>query len=152
MRYHPYGNIDPYRSPTAADKVLIEFWAIATALKIKAALVYGTCLGFVRGDGYIIGDNDIDVAILGDRIGELTVELEKGGFVKKRQHKRNWHFMKYGILLDIYFGNRTPGFLASFDTVEYKGQTYNVPHPIGKYLEMRYGDWKTKKPRKEWKG
>ena len=152
MRYHPYGNIDPFRAPEAADKVLTEYWDIAESMKIKTFLYYGTCLGIVRDGGYIIGDNDIDVGILGDRIGELATMLIKSGFEKKRQHKRNWHFFKYDILLDIYFGIRNLRFLQPLGEVTYKGRVYTVPHPVGGYLEGLYGDWKIKNPRREWKG
>lgn len=152
MRYHPYGNIDPYRSPEDADKILVEYWDIAASLKIETFLFFGTCLGIVRDNGYIIGDNDIDVGILGNRIGDLSTQLVKSGFEKKRQHKRNWHFLKYNILLDVYFGFRNLRFLQPLGEVSYKGRVYNVPHPVEEYLTDRYGDWKTKNPRREWKG
>lgn len=151
MKYHPYGNIDPFKNLEVADKVLNEYWDIADALKIETFLWHGTCLGFVRDGGYIIADNDIDVGILGN-IEELTVGLVKAGFEKKRTCKRSVHFLKYGILLDVYWRFRHHKYFQSFSKVRYKGRVYNIPHPVEKYFEARYGDWKTKKYRKVWEG
>lgn len=150
MKKHPYKNIDPFKIPKVADKLLNEYWDIAESLKIKTFLYYGTCLGFVRGDGYIINDNDIDVGILGD-IEKLSAELIKNGFKGVAKLRGKWHFLKYGILLDIWFRHDLK-YLQSFDQVMHGGRAYNVPHPVEEYLEARYGDWKIKKYRKLWEG
>lgn len=149
MRHHPYREIDPFKIPEVADKLLNEYWDIAESLKIKTFLHYGTCLGFVRDGGYIIGDNDIDIGILA-RIEELAAKLVENGFVKRRSIQRSWHFLKYGVLLDIYFNFPNRKYFQSFDKVTYKGRAYNIPHPVEEYLKARYGDWKTKKHRKVW--
>jgi len=151
MKFHPYGNIDPFKVPELADKLLNEYWDIAERLKIKTFLYTGTCLGFVRGDNYIIGDNDIDVGIL-NGLTKLTLELVRNGFIFRRGYGKNRHFLKYNILLDLWFGFYDMKFLQSFDTIIYKDRTYNVPHPVEKYLEERYGDWKVKKYRNVWEG
>lgn len=151
MKWHPYGNIDPCKIPDIANKLLNEYWDIAERLKIKTFLLYGSCLGFVRDGGYIDGDNDIDVGILGG-LDKLTEELITAGYTPKRIYGNNCHFLKYGILLDIWFKFGDMNFLQSFDKVNYKNRDYNVPHPVGKYLSSRYGDWKTKKLRKVWEG
>jgi len=147
MEYYPYGNIDPFKMPENADKILNEYWDITEGLKIKSFLHYGTCLGFVRDGGYIECDNDIDVGILGE-IEELAIKLTENGFVKKRiWPDRNYHFLKYEILLDVYFEFPDRRFFQSFDKVTYKDRTYNVPHPVEEYLKARYGDWKIEKHR-----
>ncbi|GAF83446.1 unnamed protein product, partial [marine sediment metagenome] len=64
-KWHPYGNIDPFKIPEMADKLLNEYWDIAESLGIQSFLCFGTCLGFVRDGGHMIGDNDIDIGILG---------------------------------------------------------------------------------------
>ncbi len=154
MIYHPYGNTDPFKVPEFADNLLNEYWDIAEALKIETCLIYGTCLGFVRGDGWIIGDNDIDVFILGD-IFKLTSELVKNGFsCRVTGHEPpNAHFLKYNILFDIFFDHPPfEEFLKSFDEIEYKGRIYNVPHPVEEYLVRAYGDWKTPALREVWNG
>jgi len=150
-KYHPYGNIDPFKVPDIADKLLNEYWDIAANLNIQTFLYYGTCLGFVREGGYMEGDNDIDVGILGG-LEELTAELIKNGFINRRTYGKNRHFLKYGILLDIYFEFSDRNFLQSFDKVNYKNRDYNVPHPIEEYLKARYGDWKVVRHRKVWEG
>lgn len=146
MGKHPYNNIDPFKIPKLADKLLNEYWDIAESSKIKTFLYFGTCLGFVRGDGYIINDNDIDVGILGS-IQNLTVELVKNGFRKVANLRGKWHFLKYGILLDVWFRPDLK-YLQSFDKVTHEGRVYNVPHPVEEYLKARYGDWKVRKYRK----
>ena len=55
MKYHPYGNIDPFIVPEAADKVLNEYFDVAEGLGVKTFLYYGSVLGFVRDGGYIPG-------------------------------------------------------------------------------------------------
>jgi len=150
-KWHPYGNIDPFKIPETADKLLNEYWGIATSLNIQTFLSYGTCLGFVREGGYMEGDNDIDVGILGG-LEKLTVRLVKNGFKNRRTYGNNRHFLKYGILLDIYFHFSEPKFFKSFDKIAYKGRDYNVPHPVEDYLKARYGDWKVVKHRKVWEG
>lgn len=144
MKSHPYRQIDPFKIPEVADKLLNDYWDIAEGLKINSFLHYGTCLGFVRGDGYIIGDNDIDVGIL-EGIKELAAKLIENGFVKKRSTQRSWHFLKYNMLLDIHFNLGEGKYFRSFDKVTYKGRAYNVPYPIGEFLKAKYGNWKTKK-------
>ena len=145
-KHHPYANIDPCKIPDVADKILNEFWDIAESLGIQAFLCFGTCLGFVRGEGWIINDNDIDVGILGG-LEDLTAGLVKGSFIHRRSYGKNRHFLKGGILLDVWFGFHCTKFLQSFERISYKGREYDVPHPVEGYLEARYRDWKTIKHR-----
>lgn len=151
MRWHPYKNIDPFLMPEIADKLLNQYWGIAESLKIKTFLLEGTCLGFVRDGGYIIGDNDIDVGIL-NGLEELSKELVKNGFISKQSSQKSQHFVKDDILLDIWSGFNNQKFLQSFDKVTYNGREYDVPHPVEEYLKSFYGDWKIKKHRKIYKG
>jgi len=149
--WHPYNNIDPIKAQDIADKLLNEYWDIAESLNIMTVLWEGTCLGFVRDGGYIINDNDIDVGIL-ESIEELTEALEANGFVRKKKYRKNWHFLKYGMLLDVCFDLFNNRFLQSFGSAVYKGRVYSTPHPVEEYLKDRYGNWKIKKLRKEWEG
>lgn len=154
MKYHPYGNTDPFKLSKLADDLLSEYWDIAESVGIKTFLLYGTCLGFVRDGGYIEGDNDIDVGIIGEK-DELIAKLIKGGFIDKGIWTVNAHFLKYNILLDVFFEptyNISGSFFESFDEVKHSGRTYSVPHPIEKYLENRYGDWRAPNLREVWEG
>ena len=146
--YYLYGNINPCRILKAADKLLNEYCDIAESLKIDTFLCFGTCLGFIRDGGYIVNDNDIDVGIMMG-IKDLMAELIKNGFVIKRRGRWRWHFLKYGILLDVYSNapRSVRKYFQSFDKVVYEGRAYNVPHPVEEYLKAIYGDWKTKKYR-----
>jgi len=144
MKYHPYGNVDPFNIPDAADRLLNEYFNISERLKIDTFLLYGTCLGFVRDGGYIPGDNDIDVGVL-DHFWPLADELVKNGFWPVVTVEKNSHFLKYGILLDIYFKFPSLKYLGSFDHVIYKTRSYNVPRPVDEYLKSLYGDWRTVK-------
>lgn len=150
MKHHPYGNVDPFANPESADKLLTEYFAIAERLNIQTFLYYGTVLGFVRDGGYIEADNDIDVGILSG-LPELTAALVNSGFIHVVTVEKNSHFLKYGILLDIYFIFSSHSFLQSFDQVVYKGRSYNVPHPVHEYLKSRYGDWRIVKHREVYK-
>ena len=60
----------------------------------------------------------------------------------------NHRFCRDNTWLDIFKGNYREGFLPfveTFDTVVYNNRTYNLPHPIEKYLEYKYGDWRAPK-------
>lgn len=154
-QYHPYGNIDPFKIPETADKLLNEYLKIVYDLGIQTFLLFGTCLGFIRDGGYIEGDNDIDVGILGN-FEKLKIELVKNGFIWKKTWKTNTHFLKYGILLDVFssFHDKrlfpSQKFFQSFDKITYKNKEYNVPHPVEGYLKKTYDDWRTIKHRKVW--
>lgn len=147
-RWHPYGNINPCDSVKIADRVLNEYFDTAIDLNIKAFLVYGTCLGFVRDGGYIQDDNDLDVGMLGD-FDKLKKELIKRGFSHKRDYNHNSHFLKDGILLDVHFDfyKAFRKYLHRFETIAYKGNRFKVPFPITIYLEDLYDDWRKRKPK-----
>lgn len=147
MKWHPYGNIDPFEIPDAADRLLNEFFNISERLNIDTFLLYGTCLGFVRDGGYIPGDNDIDVGVL-DGFWPLADELVKNGFWPVVTVRENSHFLKYGILLDIYFKFPSLRYLGSFDSVIYNTRSYPVPCPVDEYLKSLYGNWMIKKLKK----
>lgn len=155
-QYHPYGNIDPFKIPEVADKVLDEYMGIAEDLGIQTFLLFGVVLGLIRdGTPYIEGDNDIDVGILGN-FEKLKIELIKNGFIWKHAWKTNTHFLKYNILFDVFssFHDKrlfqSPKFFQSFDKITYKNKEYNVPHPVEEYLKETYNDWRTIRHRKVW--
>lgn len=150
-KWHPYGNVDPFILPNAADRVLNEYWDISERLKINSFLLYGTCLGFVRNGGYIDGDNDIDIGIL-EGFSYLAAALIRNGFLPAVTVRDNGHFLKYGILLDIWFSFPTVKYFQSFDNITYKNRVYNVPHPVEEFLAFSYGDWKTPSRTQPFKG
>ncbi len=146
MKKHPYGTIDPFSRVDIADNIMDEIFQIAGQLKMKAFLVFGLCLGFIREGGYIEGDNDLDIGVAcnGEEKDRMIDSLKKKGFNQGRSYRHhNTHFHKNKILVDIYF-LESKGFYSSFDSVEYKGKTYPVPSPVKEYLSTCYTNWKIK--------
>ena len=146
MKKHPYGTIDPFLQIDVADNILDEVFQITGQLKIKAFLMIGLCLGFVRDGGYIEGDNDLDIGVICNREEKdrLINLLKENSFNQgKSYHHHNTHFHKNKTLVDIYF-LEARGFYSNFDSVEYKGKSYPVPSPIEKYLSACYSNWKIK--------
>ena len=142
----------PFEVKERADKVLEEWDDICRELKITHFLMEGTCLGMVRDNGYIEGDNDIDVGVLCTygKLKRLTKKLSEHGFEVGRKLKETQHFHKYGVLLDVRFSfGSHKRFLVPFDKTYHNSRLYNVPHPVEEYLKARYGNWRT--PKKELK-
>ena len=153
----------PSQDIEKSDEMLETWDNICNELNIPHMLIYGTCLGFYRDGGFIKGDNDIDVRVLCNREkwDELTRKLDEKG-IKKTNPPKGFAFRKYGLLMCIERSEKVgivvfengweymlPPLYHEFDTVEYKGRKYNVPHPIEKYLEIRYGkDWRV--PNLKW--
>ena len=156
MKWHPYKNIDPFRIPEIADKLLDECLEITKKLGIVAFLWEGTCLGFIRDCGYIEADNDIDIGVKVNVAGleRLTTELIKNGFERKNEWWGNRHFLKYGILLDITYGflGQYHHYLKGFDIVTYKNKEYPIPQDVEAFFREKYGDWKIIRHRKVWEG
>ena len=135
--------MDPFNLPAAADRVLDEFFSISKRLNIPSFLLYGTCLGFYRDGGYIDGDNDLDVGSIGD-VPALVGALIKADFLLVAVVSTNVHFLKHGILLDLYFNFPSVEYFQAFDKFNYKNKPYNFPSPLEDFLVSEYGDWKTK--------
>lgn len=148
-KQYPYGVHAPALIPEVADRVLDEYMAITAGLGIRAAVILGTALGFVRDHEYLPGDNDIDVvAIVEDHIDRsyLTYRLIQAGFLMGRSyHATNTHFVKDEILLDVFW-RKAEGFYAEFGAAEHRGKQYPVPALIDKYLTACYGDWEKDDP------
>lgn len=147
MNNYPYETINPSSQPEVADEVLNEIFLITAQLEIKVFLAFGTCLGFVRDGGYIEGDNDLDIGIIGGRRerGLLINSLKRNGFYwgerVRHYHFVHDHLIKNKILTDFYLFY--PGrFYFQFDYVQYKIRGYPIPHPVKKYLSICYSNWK----------
>jgi len=147
MKKHPYGTVNPISLAVVADDVLDEFFEIANRLKIKAFLMYGLCLGFVRDGEYIEGDNDLDVGVICNKKGKrrLMATLEKHNFTQGRSfRKKNTHFHKNKILVDVHFRESKGIFYSKLESVYYGDKEYPVPSPIKEYLATCYPNWKRK--------
>jgi phosphorylcholine metabolism protein LicD len=148
MKEFPYGVKSPHDVPEIADGILDEYFAVTAQLGIPAAIILGACLGLVRDGAYPPGDNDIDVVAVVDDLDRayLTKKLIALGYLVGRTFPaNNTHFVKDGILLDLYW-RQSDGFYSEFESVEYRGKRYPVPAPVDVYLTTCYGDWKTPDP------
>lgn len=147
MRKLNYGTMDPFLQVDSADKILNEVFQVTARIKMKAFLLFGLCLGFVRDGGYIEGDNDLDVGVICETKTDrqiLAASLREKGFVHGTPRRNNnVHFRKNKVLVDIYF-LKPEGFYNSFDAMEYKGKAYPVPHPVEKFLSACYSNWRIK--------
>jgi len=54
---------NPITNKKSADKILSEVDGIFKDIDLEYFLLFGTVLGFYRDNGYIIGDDDIDIGI-----------------------------------------------------------------------------------------
>ncbi len=128
-----------------ANEGLVIWDETCTLLSIKHFLVHGTCLGIYRNGGRIPGD-DIDVGVMcsENEFFNLIRKLKERGFVElARAREISGIKMKFD-LLNRYHPSELV-FLETFDTVNYRGRAYNIPHPVEDYLELHYGyygDWR----------
>ena len=149
----------PSKSVVNADKFLQLWDDICNRLEIRHLLIYGTALGFYRSGTYIPGDSDIDVRCIckRDKWDKMVAELGKKGIRQQLPH--GFGFYMGDMLMCIERSERIgvvtydDGWEVTclpyydFETIVYKGRKYNVPRPIEKYLEQRYGpDWRTPIP------
>lgn len=150
--------IPPGDEPEHADEILDTLHKVCTELGITYFVYGGTALGFYRDGGYINLDNDLDVGIIStpERFMAMKNCMENvEGFVVDGVN----HYWKHNILLDIRGGVDYWGpeqilprcvipFTEQFDTVSYKGRTYNIPHPIEEHFVCHYGpNWKRPHPK-----
>jgi len=140
--------ITPYQQVMVADKVLKEIFSITKCVGLKAFLVFGTCLGFVRDKGYIEGDHDLDIAVICEwkEKDVLKNALKMNGFTLLRSKPRSEHIIygKKKVMIDLWFRTGAEKFYSKFDSVMYKRKRYSVPHPVEKYLSTCYSNWKVK--------
>ena len=144
-----WNSIAPSKQVEIADDILNEVFSIMKQLKIKTFLLFGTCLGFIRDSGYIQGDRDIDLGIIYNwkkKIDFLKQIFEANGFVVRRtiDKSKHVHFIKNRTWVDIFFFSGYEEFYSKFDYVQYKNKEYPVPHPVEKYLNRCYSNWRVK--------
>jgi glycerol-3-phosphate cytidylyltransferase len=155
--------IPPSDEPEVADEILRTLAGVCNDLGLIWFLYAGTALGFARDGAYLHKDNDLDVAILcgPNRTPAFLKAMEAEGFtIDKITPGIYGHFWKYNMLLDIRgingewgLGRATnecimPYIQNGFDTIDYKGYAYNIPHPCEDYFTCCYGpNWGTPKPK-----
>lgn len=132
-------------------------------IKMKYVATFGTALGLYRDNDFIPNDTDLDIDVVGyegiekDLTERLQAELIRR--VMWNGKPSQLAYLKDGIIFDISVNWEHQGLYATFrddglwaiDKDEYdnplkKETKYGsvfFPCNVEKYLEMRYGDWKT---------
>lgn len=136
-----------------ARKELKEIKEVFDTNNTEFFLLYGTCLGAVRGQDIIHWDIDLDIGILDhthkSKIYEAFIEH---GF-KFKHYTEVWKISKRINRTDVIWFIRerdkvvcrrtnnkirvsTPArFFNSFDTVKIGNELYLAPHPVKEYLD-----------------
>ena len=138
------------------------------ALGVRAFLISGTLLGYLRDAQFISWDKDIDVGIFTEDIEPAVLERAFEGsssFLVKRldfnsDRLRINHIN--GVMIDVFphyrdpddptrvwhDGTATRWWNTAFDLkqVEFLGRQVWVPDPADRYLDENYGDWRTPDP------
>ena len=131
---------------------------------VEWCFAFGTALGLYRDNGFVPGDTDIDVMVLGGDAEKLRKifenelrcvrRVEVGGEVHQLAFQSDDKFIidlcffyQYG---DEYVSYCEGGhwrdsvkMIGGFREVESEFGFFPVPEKIEDYLESRYGDWKT---------
>ena len=155
--------------PAVATQRMKDVKAIFDRLGVVFWLGSGTCLGAVREGTFILWDDETDTAsVIGlhgltdERFNEVVREFEAAGYyahVGKNARYNIMSIVRDGLRTDWtvhrivdgaaweFPGVRLPLELFSeLDTIEFVGETFNIPHPPEAYLECKYGpEWRTPK-------
>lgn len=165
----------------AAYDIMGRTAAALNSLGVRWWLMDGTLLGFVREGEFLGHDADVDIGIhMSDYSPALLSALRDTGLQLYSQHgtpdngleitvRSRWLYLP-GTSLDIFLfyddeGQDTWWHATSYkghqmryryprfelETLEVRGQTYNVPSPPERFLVQKYGDdWRT--PNTSWHG
>jgi len=140
----------PYSNLNSALLCIKDFTSVIVMANIPYCFIMGTALGLYRDGNFIPNDNDIDVFIKLDKINKnrfIKSMTDKGfsfNLVPGAFPNHNYHFVKYHILLDIWF-NLHKNFIPSFsnlDFVPFHQFAIPLPSNIESYLTSVFGNWK----------
>jgi len=159
--------------PEAAKDCLLTLAKVLDWVDLPFFLIQGTALGAHREGRFIPHDKDIDVGCLQEHLqpkvtllvdqlvdADFSVRIVKKPFNRPRCLKLNRldiHIDLNGFCLwkhERFCANAHKDYAIvypremkeQYDTVEFYGRRFNVPHPIDKYLVDEYGSgWRTPK-------
>ena len=148
---------------------LLDFRACLKDANITFGLIYGTLLGAVRENNFIVHDEDTDVFVLDEdreKVLDSLFDLKEYGLVVGRYEKDQdlISFVRDDEYIDIYFfkknifGKRVCNgsliaakYLENLTEIEFLGENFCVPENSEELLEKLYGkDWRV--PRENVKG
>jgi phosphorylcholine metabolism protein LicD len=159
-----------------AKKNLADFKRIADEEGMRFMLMEGNLLGAYRDGGFCEGDeNDIDLGIMDDqfyKFANVATRLEDEGFVNRKFVFCNnlWHggcWERNGNHIDIMrmlndgkvynIGDMgglrydySPDIFEEYGKINFIGLELETVGKIEKFLEERYGDWRTKVGKEEY--
>jgi phosphorylcholine metabolism protein LicD len=156
---------DPSFEAKAADALRDLDRALA-AFGVRAFLISGTLLGYVREANFIPWDKDIDVGVSADQVDpdELARAFEKEGAFMVRRLDFTTDRLRVnhanGVMIDVFphyldddgkvwhDGTATRWWNSPFalKTVEFLGIEQAVPEEPERYLDENYGNWRVPDP------
>jgi hypothetical protein len=149
-----------------AAEALLDLNRQVGDIGVRAFLISGTLLGYLREGRFISWDKDIDLGIFTSEVSGPHLEkvFDKSPVFDVRRLDFNTDRLRVnhanGVMIDIFphyqdeqgrvwhDGTATRWWNTPFDlaTVEFLGMPQLVPDPPEKYLDENYGDWRAPEP------
>lgn len=144
-----------------AKKNLQLFNTIMKKLNIPFVLVYGTLLGAIRDNGFIVHDEDVDIAINYEYFIVFVKHIHcfnGKGFQIARYDERGFiSIIKDEEYIDLYFFVDNDNglseccnnfllttFIKNITQIEFYGEKYSIPQQYEMFFLLEYGKtWKT---------
>lgn len=139
---------------------------ILNAKEYDLVLLYGTLLGFMRDNGFITGDNDVDVGIVlkESNIKEIKrlfkyLETKNCFITKSYDNDGQYHLKIIDRVVDLWliwlkndelfisnsiFGEFNKSVLLPLKEIGIKDYQFKIPNNYQKLFQYWYGDWKIK--------
>jgi len=140
---------------------LLELQKILKFYDVSFGLIYGTLLGAVREQNFILHDHDTDLFVFRDeenKIMNMIADAKKSGFKIGRYSESYISFVRGGDFIDIYFMDKKLGkyhcdghvipskYLDNLIDYPFLGSSFKIPKDYRSLLFYFYGsDWETPK-------
>jgi len=146
------------------EAYLLDTKRILEELRVNYYFAFGTALGLYRDNGFVPHDTDVDVAVMTHDPQRVVDEFRQSyKIIRHVKYGDVWQQAVFrgedGFFIDICFfylidlkltsyceGGRwedDPLVISTPKEIETKYGSFLVPRFIEKYLQIRYGDWKT---------
>lgn len=141
---------------------LLDLKEVLDKNKISFGLIYGTLLGAIRENDFIVHDEDTDIFVLKENENEvlnLLFLLRNSGFEVGRYRDNLLSILRNGEYIDIYFFQKVgistrecQGYVIKSSYLEnlieymFLGEAFNIPKNAEELLIKLYGkDWRIPK-------